>query len=533
MSPATGRGLEALAGTERALYRVDTVRRIEQAALASEAPGALMRRAGLGAAGTVRRAAGSRRRVLVLAGPGNNGGDGAICAAALAAVGFEVTVALAHAPPPGASDAGLAWAALPASVERVADVDGAACSASGSPPEVIVDALFGIGLSRAVSEPYAAWIRWANTRDALRIALDVPSGLSADTGAVVSQGTSAGACFRAHETLTFIADKPGLHTAQGPDHAGRVRVAPLDSGRPAAAAAAATASTTPPDGFLVGGATLAPHAARLARARDSHKGRFGTVALVGGAPGMAGALLLASRAALCTGAGRVRAGFLGGAPLAVDPQHPEAMLTDAGQALGQAPSVVAIGPGLGRGDEARRALSSAIGLAVPLVLDADALNLLAQDEALRKSMTGRGACTVLTPHPLEAARMLGSDTAAVQRDRVGAACRLAASLQAVVVLKGAGSVIATADGRFWINASGGPALAAGGTGDVLTGFVAALLAQLDDALGAALLGTWLHGAAGDAAAARAGGDTGVLAGELAPQARRLLNRLIRACPRRP
>lgn len=521
--PAEG-GTAWLADTERALYRVDALRRIEHAALAATPPGALMHRAGHAAAGLVRRAAGSRRRVLVLAGPGNNGGDGAVCAAALAATGFDVTVALAHQPPEDDSDAGRAWRDLPAGIVRTGDAERAIRPAAGAAPDIIVDALFGIGLTRAVAEPYVHWLRRANQSDALRIALDIPSGLSADTGAVLPQGDVPGTCFAAHETVTFLCDKPGLHTAQGPDHAGRVTVEPLDVDAHAAAA--------PPGGWLVGAQTLAPWARRLKRARDSHKGRFGTVALVGGAPGMAGALVLAARAALLAGAGRVRAGFVGGAPMAVDAMHPEAMLTDAASALAQAPTVLAVGPGLGRGDDARQALSAALALPVPLVLDADALNLVADDPTLRSAAAARTAATLITPHPLEAARLLGTDAANVQRDRLGAACALSASLRATVVLKGAGSVVALPDGRFWINRTGGPALATGGTGDVLTGLAAALLAQLDDAAGAALVSTWLHGAAGDAAAAQAGGDLGVVAGELAPHARWLLNRLVAACPRR-
>lgn len=488
-----------------------------------------MRRAGQCAARHVRQACGAADRVLVLAGPGDNGGDGAICATELARLGLRVQVAsmdsAADGPPPRGADAAdraAAWQALDDAVGRVRDPHEAAA------PQVIVDAIFGIGLSRPVGPPYDRWIEWANAQRAHRIALDVPSGLSVETGALLGTAPSGRGCaFQAHETITFVADKPGLHTGDGPDYAGRVHVETLWADAPYPIDA---------DGILNGPDCFAGTLERLARRASAHKGLFGTVALAGGAAGMAGALLLAARAALKTGAGRVRAGFLGASPLPVDPVHPELMLSEARSALEQAPTVVAVGPGLGRSRAAASTLRRALQLNVPLVLDADALNLLADDAALGSLCATRTAATVITPHPLEAARLLRATTADIQRDRVSSALALARTFGAIALLKGSGTVVADPSERWWINPTGGPALASGGTGDVLTGIVASLLAQTvpraappeqsQASVQAVLAAVWLHGAAGDAAADAAGGPCGVAAGEIIDFARARLNALI-------
>lgn len=504
------------------------MRRIEAQARATLPPGELMRRAGRCAALHVRRTCGAEGRVLVLAGPGDNGGDGAVCATELARLGLAVQVAtpgLTADSLPGrgaeAADRAGAWRAVDDAVARVRDPRDAAAA------QVIVDALFGIGLSRPIGPPYDSWIGWANAQGAHRIALDVPSGLRADTGALLDAGADGPACaFRAHETITFIADKPGLHTGDGPEYAGHVHLDTLQ----------AESASVEADGFLIGPDSFAGTLDRLARCASAHKGLFGTVALAGGAPGMAGALLLAARAALKTGAGRVRAGFLGASPLPVDPVHPELMLTDARSALEQAPTVVGLGPGLGRSRAAVSALRRALQLDVPLVLDADALNLLADDAALGSLCTARTAPTVVTPHPLEAARLLHAATTDIQRDRISSALALARTFRAIALLKGSGTVVAEPSGRWWINPTGGPALASGGTGDVLTGVVASLIAQTvpraapaeqpQAAVQAVLAAAWLHGAAGDAAADAAGGPCGVAAGEIIDFARTRLNALI-------
>lgn len=258
------------------------------------------------------------------------------------------------------------------------------------------------------------------------------------------------------------------------------------------------------------------------RPSDSHKGLFGTVAIIGGDSGMVGAPLLAGRAALKLGAGCVRVGVLAeGAPV-VDVGQPELMLSTASTIFATKFTVLAMGCGMGGSEAARALLAQGLQCAVPLVLDADALNLLANNTDLQTALLARDAATVLTPHPAEAARLLGCSTQAVQADRVAAAQQLAQKFRASVVLKGAGSLCATRDGRLYINTTGNSGMSTAGMGDVLTGIIAAFIAQgmsTDDAL---LLGVHLHGAAGDALAQQ-GIAVGMTATELIDAARRVLN----------
>ncbi len=466
----------------------------------------LMERAGAAAAAVAQRMTGAGGgRVLVLAGPGNNGGDAFVVARLLAAAFHEVTVVFAADParlPPDAAAAHAAW--------RAAGGTTVATIPPGWRGELVVDGLFGIGLARPPQEPYAAQIAFANAGATPVLALDLPSGLDADTGRV------HGDPVRATATATFIAWKPGLLTGDGPDVAGTVSVHPL--GLEAAAIAAA------PGHRLDWAATAPLAAAALGRQRRNvHKGTFGTLAILGGAPGMAGAALLAGRAALAAGVGKVWVGFLADARPAVDFGQPELMLRAAADALAGKPDAVVCGPGLGTSDAAIALLPAAIACPVPLALDADALNLVAADPGLARALAARTAATLLTPHPAEAARLAGGGTEDVERDRVAAARALAQRFNATVVLKGAGSVLAAPDGGFDINASGNPGLASGGTGDVLAGFVGALLAQGLTARTALRIAVCLHGAAADACVERGAGPIGLTASELIPQARALLN----------
>lgn len=259
------------------------------------------------------------------------------------------------------------------------------------------------------------------------------------------------------------------------------------------------------------------------RPRDSHKGSFGSVGILGGAPGMSGAALLAARAALLLGAGRVYAGLLAGG-IAVDGLQPEIMLPTPDQLLDTALDVLAAGPGLGQSEAAVRLLEQALATPACLVLDADALNLVAAHSGLKQAVLARTAPTLLTPHPGEAARLLDCDAATIQRERTVAALRLASEYRAFVVLKGTGSVCATGDGQCRINPSGNPGLASAGMGDVLTGMLAALLAQGMAPFDALQLATYLHGAAADALVARGVGPVGLSASEVTLAARALLNR---------
>lgn len=264
------------------------------------------------------------------------------------------------------------------------------------------------------------------------------------------------------------------------------------------------------------------------RARDSHKGDFGNVGVLGGAPGMAGAALLAGRAALWLGAGRVYVGLIDDR-LAVDPEAPELMLATPDRVLDLAgPGCLVVGPGLGLAAAARDWLAPALATSLPLLLDADALNLIAADPALAERLRARAAATLLTPHPGEAGRLLGQPAARVQADRPTALAALLERYGCGVLLKGADSLIGFPGRPPWRNLTGNPGMAAPGMGDVLAGMVAALAAQGLELEQAAVLGAHLHGAAGDAAVRAGQGPIGLGAGELARHARGLLNRWVYA-----
>jgi ADP-dependent NAD(P)H-hydrate dehydratase / NAD(P)H-hydrate epimerase len=489
------------------ICRVAEIRAIEARMLGQP----LMERAGLSAAALARDMLAERRaRVLVLAGPGNNGGDAFVVARHLASWFFDVVVCASDGAarmPADAAAARLAWR------ER-----GGATVADWSDDldfGLIVDGLFGIGLRRAIDPMHASWIAKANDSRIPILALDLPSGLVADTG--VAQAPT----IRARATATFIALKPGLLTLDGPDHCGAISVHRLDVG----------GSDTPATaGSLLDWSVLRtalPDALSRAR-RNVHKGTYGTLGVVGGGDGMVGALLLAARAALHLGAGKVLVGLAATDRPAVDSQQPELMLRGAADVLKRTLDAIVIGPGLGTGDKAHDLLDRALQLATPLLIDADALTLIAADAALAAAVSARSAATVITPHPAEAARLAGVKTSDIQANRIEAALRLAAGLNAGVVLKGAGSVLAYAGGNWAINGSGNPGLASGGTGDVLAGMVGALLAQGIAPGDAMSLGVCVHGAAADALVAQGVGPLGLTASELAPAARRLLNDATRA-----
>ncbi|MET0681882.1 MAG: NAD(P)H-hydrate dehydratase, partial [Casimicrobiaceae bacterium] len=261
----------------------------------------------------------------------------------------------------------------------------------------------------------------------------------------------------------------------------------------------------------------------MRQTRNVHKGTFGTLAIIGGTEGMVGAPLLAGRAALHAGAGKIWVGLAASSPPAVDWGQPELMLRTADQVVAAGASAIVCGPGLGITAAATALLARAIAERVPLVLDADALNAIAKDAALAAAVAKRDAPTIATPHPAEAARLLGTTTDAIQADRLAAAQALASKLRAHVVVKGAGSVLAHPDGAWDINASGNAGLASAGSGDVLAGFAGGFLAQGIDARSALRLAVCLHGAAADACVANGDGPLGLTAGELPRVARALLN----------
>lgn len=483
------------------LYRAAELRQIETRA--ADLP--LMQRAGCAAADQATALCHDRgASIMVLAGPGNNGGDAFEAARLLAERFFDVHVVFAGETDRLPGDAAAAY-------RRHIEAGGTTLSAI--PPDVrwslIIDGLFGIGLKRAIEGRYAELIEAANAlarRDRCPLlALDCPSGLDADTG------ERRGATIRASHTITFIGGKPGLFTADGPDYAGCISLAALGL---------EDLLRTP------SGETVTPtrFAAQLvARARNTHKGRYGDAGILGGDSGMVGAPLLAARAALRLGAGRVLLGLLAPDAPAVDLVQPELMLGAPERLLSGRLAALACGPGLGLSDNAHALLERACRLAHPLVLDADALTLVATDPALQNALPRRTAPTLLTPHPAEAGRLLGTATGDVQADRIAAAQTLAARYRACVALKGCGTIIATPTGEWSVNTTGNPGLATAGSGDVLTGMTTALLAQGWPPHEALLAAVHLHGLAADRLVARGAGPVGLTAGELADSARSLLN----------
>ena len=506
------------------LYSVAALRALEARAQAALPAGTLMQRAGQAAARLAMEIGSDRPGpVWVLAGPGNNGGDAVVAAQVLRAAGVQVELALLAPPERFGGDAALAWAAASAGGHAAwrDNLDGIAAAA------LVIDGLYGIGLTdaqRPLPERAAQWIERVNALACPVLALDIPSGLTADHGACCG-----GSAVRATATLTFLADKPGLHTLDGPDHAGAVHIESLgvdaDPGRVRASEGADVATIGALNGPAVFAAALRP------RARNSHKGVFGNLAVVGGNTGMVGAALLAGRAALHAGAGRVYVHLLGANAPAWDPVQPELMLRAPPDAAAlPAIDVIVAGPGMGEDEAARSALAHCLASGAALVADADGLNLIAADGGLAAALAARTAPAVLTPHPLEAARLLHGTVAAVQADRIGAARGLAQRFGAVVILKGVGSVIATPDGSWWINPTGNPGLATAGTGDVLAGLAGALLGQGWSAGAAATGAAWLHGRAADVLVGRPdhrgpAGPIGMVASDLILPIRAALNQL--------
>ncbi|MEK8050563.1 NAD(P)H-hydrate dehydratase [Ideonella sp. DXS22W] len=464
------------------LHDVAASRRLEQAALAATPPHALMQRAGLALARLAAAIAPHARRIWVAAGPGNNGGDGLVAALHLQHWGHAVQVSLLADPARLLDDAADAYrqalaAGVPMQPSLPTQVDADLC----------LDALLGLGASRAPAGVIAEAIARLNAQGAPVLAVDLPSGLHADTGWPLD--AAGGAVVRATHTLSLLSLKPGLFTGAGRDLAGRVWLDTLGVD-PAGQAASAWLSGPP---------------AATPRRHAQHKGSFGDVIVLGGAAGMGGAALLAARAALTAGAGRVFLARLGGDGLAVDAARPELMPRHPADVL--APALLAratVVCGCGGGTAVAEVLPTVLAHAWRLVLDADALNAIAADAALARALAARSAPTVLTPHPLEAARLLGCGTAELQADRVASAQRLAARLRCTVVLKGSGSVIATADGPPAINPTGNARLGTAGSGDVLAGWLGGGWSQaVDDgtagAKSAAVASVWLHGRAAELA----------------------------------
>ncbi|MDF3980846.1 NAD(P)H-hydrate dehydratase [Luteibacter sp. PPL201] len=477
-----------------ALFTSDQARAIDRRATDEAGmPGyELMNRAAASAFAMLRRRWPAARRLRVVCGTGNNGGDGYLVARDARASGCEVVLFALGEPRPG-SDAERA--------RRDFEKAGGVVHPWGPPTEpadVIVDAIYGTGLNRAPEGVAKAAIEAMGTEGAPILALDVPSGVSADTGAC------PGVAVRAEATACFIVHKRGLHTHQG-ERAGAIEL--FDLGVPASLRGT-------PDAHLLQPATLPP------RPRDAHKGTNGHVLVIGGDHGTGGAARMAAEAAARTGAGLVSVATREENVLAMNAARPELMArgVDGPQTLApllDKASVLALGPGLGQAAWGHALWTTALDANLPTVLDADGLNLL---HAEPRDLPGR---LVITPHPGEAGRLLDRSTADVQDDRFAAARELARRFRATVVLKGNGSLVATPQGAVFVCPWGNPGMASGGMGDTLTGIIAGLLAQGCDATEAACLGVGLHARAADVAA-RAG-ERGLLAGDLLEPLRRLLN----------
>lgn len=470
---------------------------------------ALMQRAGDAAASFSTRITASRTQgpILILAGPGNNGGDALEAGRLLRHAFYDVHLVLAgdaKALPPDAE----------AACQRFVHEGGKLLEEipAGLNWQLIIDGLFGIGLTRAPTGKYSHLIQAANHLRAAHacplLALDCPSGLNTDTGQAFET------CISATHTLTFIANKPGLHTLDGPDHSGTVQLATLEIPLDTAIA----------DGELLSLPALAP--ALIRRKHNSHKGTYGSAGILGGCKGMLGATLMAGRAALHLGAGRVYLAPLDTSAPSHDPLQPELMFRTPAELAGLALQALACGPGLGTSVDAIRHLDRILALDTPTLLDADALNLLAREGNLKVTLANRQAPTLLTPHPLEAARLLEISCEEIQQNRIDAALNLAEEYASWVALKGCGTIIASPEGQWWINPSGNPGMATAGMGDVLSGIVLAILAQGISPGEALKLGVYLHGAAADTLASQGIGPIGLCASETIPVARALLNQWV-------
>ncbi len=485
------------------LYRAAQVRELDRIAIDEfSIPGSeLMNRAGTVAFDVVRHRWPQAQRIAVVCGGGNNGGDGFVVARLAHEAGLEVAVSLLAEPRALKGDALLAYEAMTATgIEPESILPDALSNV-----DLVVDAMLGSGLDREVQGVWRDAIVTINAAALPVLALDIPSGLNADSGVVMGVAVCAVA------TISFIGVKQGMLTAEGPDHCGDILFDDLQ-------VPAAVYEKVVPSASRIDYQSLSALLPR--RSRSTHKGDCGHVLLIGGAAGMSGAVRMAGEAALRCGAGLVSIATAPEHAAVINLTRPELMVhaVNGGNALHpllQKADVIAIGPGLSTSQWGMAMLDAVLKCDAPLVVDADALNLLAIEPYMRDDW-------VLTPHSGEAARLLNITTTEVQMDRFFAADALQRCYGGVAVLKGCGSIVVDQDGAVALCDAGNPGMASGGMGDVLTGVIAALIAQGLNSADAARLGVWLHATAADQAIVP--GERGLLASDLMPHLRKLVNR---------
>lgn len=479
------------------ILTADELQNLEMRAANQLGADTLMKRAGAAAAELIMKrledAGVEQRRVTLLVGPGNNGGDALACACELREKGAVVNVVLPGGRRPTSA---LALAQL----ERWTQAGGTTYDDPymTEKADCVVDGLFGTGLAKPITGDYLDAVLWFNERQALKVSLDIPSGLNPVTG----HWTGSYPGCSADVTITFLCVKSGLYMCEGADAAGEIVLNELDV-------------SVPLSPLSVIGTDDFPRVLRP-RVKNSHKGDYGSVAVIGGTDGMIGASILAARAALISGAGRVTLECRAEHAPHVDMVYPEIMFATKPVNLEDFDAIV-LGCGLGTSAEAKARVIEALNCQKPLILDADALNIIAADIKLQDMVLARRAPTVLTPHPGEAARLLRRDTAGVTADRVAACRELAVQTGAIVVLKGAGTVISMRSSRTWINPTGSPMLATGGSGDVLAGMIGAMFAQGYDMVESVLAAVYFHGLSAE------GLEAGFTAGEIAPNAMALVH----------
>ncbi len=495
--------ISRMSNIENHAYTPAAVREMDRTAIERLGiPGyTLMTRAGQATFDDARGQFPAARRWLVLCGAGNNAGDGYVVARLARVAGLDVTVAAISDPAKLTGDAATARDDYLSNGATIAEFDPAQIGTA----DLVLDAMLGTGLDRPLGGAYLDAVNALATTRVPVIAVDIPTGLNGETGAIM------GAAVRADLTATFVGSKQGLYLGSGPEHAGEVRF--HDLGIPAAELAAIEPTLrlhADADSFALLGR----------RGRADHKGKFGHVLIVGGNRGMGGAPRLAGEAALRVGAGLVSVAAHPDVAASITAGRPELMChgvrgpDDLDELLDRA-TVVALGPGLGRDDWSWRIFQRIIGCRQPKIVDADALNILAEESVRRDDW-------ILTPHPGEAARLLGTDSGAVQTDRLAAVAHIAARYGGVAVLKGHGTLIQAPGEQPVLVRRGNPGMATAGMGDVLTGVAAGLLAQFpDEALRTAAVAVDVHASAGDLAAAS--GERGLIASDLFAHLRALVN----------